>query len=272
MTDIQSDPAVAFERLEPGIALVRLNRPRAMNALDEAMVAALHDMLDRISRDDTIRVVVLTGTQHAFCAGLDLKALDMQPGGLHATAIGWTHVQENYAGIALALRALPQPVVAAVCGPAIGVGMAISLACDVRVAGRSADFRIGAVKIGLSAGESGISYHLPRLIGASRAFEIMLTGRRVDADEASAIGLVSRVVDDVAALPAAIEIAREIATNSPYSVKRTKQIMWANLDAQSLTAAVDLENHVQVVGLMTEDFREAIDAFADKRPPRFRGA
>lgn len=272
MTDGEAAAALLLERHEGGIALVRFNRPGAMNAMDPAMVADVHAMLAEIDSDETIRVVVLTGTERVFCAGLDLKSLDMQPGGAHASAVGWMKLQEAYAGMALRLHGLRQPVVAAMCGPAIGVGLALALACDVRVAGRSSDLRVGAVKIGLSAGESGISYHLPRLIGAARAFEIMLTGRRIDAQEALAIGLVAQVVEDDAALATALGVARDIASNSPYSIKHSKQLMWANLDAPSLAAAVELENHVQVIGLLTDDFREAIDAFAQKRAPRFRGA
>jgi enoyl-CoA hydratase len=268
----EATPSLLLECHEGGIALVRINRPGAMNAMDAAMVANFHEMLAQIDSDETIHVVVLTGTEHAFCAGLDLRSLDMTPGGSHHGAVAWMNLQEAYAGMSLRLHDLRQPVVAAICGPAIGVGCALALACDVRVAGQSADLRVGAVKIGLSAGESGISYHLPRLIGAARAFEIMLTGRRVDAQEALAIGLVSRVVEDDEALNAALEVAREIAANSPYSIKHSKQVMWANLDAPSLAAAVELENHVQVIGLLTEDFREAIDAFTQKRAPRFSGA
>src|SRR3546814_1780736 len=120
----------------------------------------------------------------------------------------------------------------------------------------STNFLVGAVKIGLSAGECGISYHLPRLIGAGRAFEIMLSGRAVAAEEAVAIGLVARVVDDAQLLDAALETARAIAANSPYSIKHTKQLMWANLQASSLEAALELENHVQTVAMLSDDFKE----------------
>lgn len=271
MSASDTESLLLLERPEDGIALIRFNRPRAMNAMNLDMVAAFHAILELVDADPAIRVVVLTGTERAFCAGLDLKSLDMAPGGAHSTALGWMKLQEAYASMALRLHRLRQPVVAAICGPAIGVGLALSLACDVRIAGRSADLRIGAVKIGLSAGETGISYHLPRLIGASRAFEIMLTGRAIDGAEALSIGLVSQLVDDADALDRAIGIAREIADNSPYSIKHTKQIMWANLEAPSLEAAIELENHVQVVGLMTQDFTEAVTAFAERRPARFTG-
>src|SRR3546814_30004 len=134
--------------------------------------------------------------------------------------------QELFGGTIRSLRRLPQPVIAAVQGAAVGAGFGIALAADIRIAAPSTNFLVGAVKIGLSAGECGISYHLPRLIGAGRAFEIMLSGRAVAAEEAVAIGLVARVVDDAQLLDAALETARAIAANSPYSIKHTKQLMW----------------------------------------------
>jgi enoyl-CoA hydratase len=164
-----------------------------------------------------------------------------------------------------------QPVVAAVPGAAVGAGFGLALAADVRFCAPSTRFLVGAVKIGLSAAECGISYHLPRIVGAGRAFEVMLTGRPITGEEALAIGLVSDMVEPEALLGRALECARMIAKNSPYSVKHTKQAMWANLQAPSLSAALELENHVQVVALMTDDFREAATAFAEKRPPRFTG-
>ena len=129
----------------------------------------------------------------------------------------------------------------------------------------------GAIKIGLTAGETGISYYLPRIVGAGRAFEIMLTGRAVEADEALAMGLVSRVVDPGDLRETVLQTARAIAANSPYSVKHTKQVMWTNLEAPGLEAALELENHAQVVAMLSGDFAEATAAFKAKRPPAFRG-
>jgi enoyl-CoA hydratase len=130
---------------------------------------------------------------------------------------------------------------------------------------------VGAIRIGLTAGECGISFHLPRLIGAARAFEVMLTGRPIKADEAERIGLVSRVVDDAELLAQALELAGQVLRNSPYSTRSTKQLMWTNLEAGSLDAALEVENRAQVLALMTEDFREATAAFMEKRAPVFTG-
>jgi enoyl-CoA hydratase len=179
--------------------------------------------------------------------------------------------QELFAGMVRRLRALDKVVIAAVNGAAVGAGFALTLGADIRVAARSASFHIGAVRIGLTAGECGISYHLPRLVGASRAFELMLTGRPLPADEAERIGLVSALVDDAELMPKALEIAGSVLRNSPYSTRHTKQLMWANLDAPSLDAALEIENRAQVLALMTADFKEASAAFAAKRAPVFTG-
>ncbi|NBC38048.1 enoyl-CoA hydratase [Novosphingobium sp. FSY-8] len=263
-------PLIRHDVLEGGIAHITLSRPAARNALTLAMVSDLRATLAAVEADPAVRVVVLSGEGKAFCAGLDLKAVimgDEAPQGAMANMA----LQELYAGLMLQVHRLRQPVIAAVQGAAVGAGMGLALAADVRVAGDTAQFLVGAVRLGLSAGECGISYHLPRLIGAGRAFDIMLTGRPVLADEAAAIGLASRVVADDALLDAALDTARMIAGNAPFSIKHTKQVMWANLEAPSLQAAIELENHVQVTGLLSADFAEACAAFAAKRPPVFRG-
>lgn len=262
---------ISVERVDGGIALLKLDRGEARNALTLAMVRELCAVLDELALDRACRVIVLAGEGRGFCAGLDLKIAvfgdEAARDAREAMAL-----QELFAGTILRLRRLPQPVIAAVQGAAVGAGFGIALAADVRIAAQSANFIIGAVKIGLSAGECGISYHLPRLIGAGRAFEIMLSGRSVAADEALATGLVSRVVDDAQLRDAALQTARAIAANSPYSIKHTKQLMWANLAAPGLEAALELENHVQTVAMLSADFKEGARAFAEKRAPKFGGA
>lgn len=258
------------ERLDGGISVVRIARPEARNALTLSMARQLRSLLDEIGNDPECRVVVLAADGEGFCAGLDLKDA-MSGSEAPQSAVEWMALQDLFAGTVAQLRALRQPIVAAVQGAAVGAGFGIALAADVRIAAASAKFLVGAVKVGLSAGECGISYHLPRLVGAGRAFEIMLTGRAVTAQEALNIGLTSAVVDQSELFASALATARAIASNSPYSIKHTKQVMWSNLDAPSLPAALELENHVQVVALMTDDFREAATAFVEKRPPKFRG-
>jgi len=138
-------------------------------------------------------------------------------------------------------------------------------------ASRSARFLNAAVRLGLTAGESGMSYFLPRLIGASRAFEILITGRTVEAEEAERIGLVIRLTDDEALMDEAEALARQILVNSPFATEHTKRLVWQNVDAPSFTAAIELENRAQILASMTEDYKEATAAFIDRRPPRFQG-
>ena len=265
-----SETLIRRETQEGGIAVVTLARAAARNALTLDMVRQLRAVLADVGADPAIRVVVLAGEGKAFCAGLDLKQVilgEEAPKGPVANIA----LQELFAGLMLQIHRMRQPVIAAVQGAAVGAGFGVALAADIRIAGASAQFVIGAVRIGLSAGECGISYHLPRLIGAGRAFEIMLTGRSVSAGEALGIGLATRVVEDSALLDEALATARMITANAPFSIKHTKQVMWANLEAPSLDAAIELENHVQVVALLSDDFAEACRAFIEKRPSVFRG-
>jgi len=169
------------------------------------------------------------------------------------------------------MRALPVPVIAAVNGPAAGGGLALALGSDIRVAGASARFNVAFVRIGLSGCDIGVSWLLPRLIGASRAWELMLTGRIIDAREADHIGLVSRVVSDDALLDSALETAELIAANSPWGVRMTKEVAWSQLEIGSLQAGIDMENRTQILSSFTEDHREAMTAFLEKRPGEFRG-
>lgn len=168
------------------------------------------------------------------------------------------------------LRNLNRIVVVAVHGSAVGAGFALTLAADARLCSHAASFHIGAIMIGLTSGECGVSHHVPRLVGTSRAFEMMLTGRLIAAKEAERIGLVCAVVDKADLLDRALAIARQVLQDSPYATRHTMHLVWANLDPPSLDAALQLENRAQVMALMTEDFREAVAAFVDKRAHAFR--
>lgn len=255
---------------DDGIAVLTLARPQAANALTLPMVAQLRAAIAQLDADLRVRVLVIAAQGKAFCAGLDLKEVmlgDDAPQG----PIENMDLQEKFAGLMKDIVAARFPVVAAVNGAAVGAGMGLALAADIRVAGPGAKFLIGAVKVALSAGECGISYHLPRLIGGGRAFELMLTGRPVDAAEARAIGLATTLSGDGDLLEVALGIAGMVAENSPYAIRHTKRIMRTNIDAPSLDAAIELENHVQCLALGTQDFREACLAFAQKRKPHFTG-
>lgn len=268
---MSDEQAVRVERQEPGLCVVRLNRPGRLNALSLPALQHFHEVLDSLLDDPALRVIVLAGEGAGFCAGLDLKSMLDGQGQAHWNVADAYKLQLSFAGLVQRLRASDAAVIAAVNGIAVGAGMALTLAADIRFGSTAASFHVGAVRIGITAGECGISYHLPRLIGASRAFELMLTGRPVSAEEALQIGLVADVVHPEVLMERALVCARQILANSPYSTTHTKRVMWTNLDAGSLAAAVDLENHAQVLGLMTEDFGEAVKAFTEKRPPRFTG-
>ena len=262
--------AVLVEPVGDGITQITLNRPERLNAMNHALVAGLHDALDALVEERSCRVIVLTGAGRGFCAGLDLSEGASPPAarGLGRAQAGMT-VQKSIAGLVPKMRAMPQPIVAAVNGAASGGGLALALASDVRIAATSARFNVAFVRVGLSGCDIGVSWLLPRLVGASRAFELLLTGRFVDAAEADRIGLVARVVDDGQVVASARETAELIVANSPFGVRMTKEVMWSQLEVGSLQAGIDLENRTQVLSSFTGDLTEAMQAFLEKRPARF---
>jgi enoyl-CoA hydratase len=257
---------LCLERPEPGIAVLCLNRPQRLNALTDETVAELSRTLDELAADTELRVLVLTGAGRGFCAGFDLTLAAAAP---LAAALGeagaWTARQEAFASIVTKLRALRAPVIAAVNGPANGAGLGIALACEIRVASTEAAFNAAFVKVGMSSCDIGVSWLLPRSIGMSRAFEIMLTGRMVGALEAERIGLVSAVVAADQLLPRALEIARSIAANSAFAVWMTKRGTWANVEAGSLQAALELENRTQILSRTTGELERAAAALVNRR-------
>jgi enoyl-CoA hydratase len=262
--------SVALSRPTPEIAVVTLNRPERLNALDYGMVEVLTSTIADLGRDRACRAIVLTGAGRGFCAGLDLVGAKARDEGNGRGSIERLEGQETFAAMVRTIRAVRHPVIAAVNGPAAGAGMALALACDVRVMAEAASLHVAAVKLGITAGECAITYHLPRHIGSGKAFEILLTGRPIDASEAERLGLVSHVVSEGGALDAAIDVARRIVANSPYSVWQTKRLMWSNLDAP-FDHALELENRSQVIGSFTSDHLEAVRAFNDRRDPHFSG-
>jgi len=266
------DGDVLLHRPEPEVAVVTLNRPDRLNALTAEMLAHLYDVLAAVGRDHTCRVVVVTGAGRGFCAGDDLR--DYRPPSWVPEDVGPLHAnmyQQKYvAEMVPRLRALPQPVIAAVNGPAAGAGYALALGADLRLASASAAFVDAFVKIGASGAEMGLSWLLQRIVGATRAAELVLTGRRVEAEEARRIGLVLDVVPDGAVLDAAIDLARLIVANSPMGTWMGKATLWSNLEIGSLEAAIDLEARTQILTLATEDAREQLQAWRDKRPARYR--
>jgi len=267
--DVAGAP-VQMTRPAEGVVQLTLNRPARLNAMTSELVAQLHAGLDEIAVDPQARVVVLTGAGRGFCAGLDLGGYGVAPDTGHLGPIqrGFA-VQRHIASLIPHLRALPQPVIAAVNGPAAGGGFALVLGSDIRLAARSARFNAAFVRIGLSACDIGTSWLLPKLVGVARAQELMLTGRLFDAAEAYRIGLVVDVVDDDALLDLALTKAAEVQANSPFGIALTKEGMWSALEIPGLQAAIDLENRQQIMASATADATEARTAFLERRAPRY---
>ena len=262
---------VLVEHPRPHVALVTLNRPERMNSMAFDVMVPLKEVLENISYDNSVRVVVLTGAGKGFSSGADHKSAGSVP---HVQGL----TRPTYAlrsmqildDVILALRRLHQPVIAAVNGAAIGGGLCLALAADIRVAAHGAYFRAAGINNGLTASELGLSYLLPRAIGSSRAFEIMLTGRDVDAEEAERIGLVSRQVPDDQLLESCYDMAERIAAFSRPGVELTKRTLWSGLDAASLEGHMQAEGLGQLfVRLLTGNFEEAVAARTEKRPPVF---
>lgn len=254
----------------PHVAVVTLNRPQRLNALSIDLALALDAALARVADENDTWVVVLTGAGRGFCAGLDLKDYGVLPGidGLSVGRIAQRSMRA-YSRIVLTMRRMPQPVVAAVNGPAYGGGMCLALAADLRIAARPAVFNATGIVNGLTSTEMAAGWLLPRLIGASRANDLLLTGREVDAAEAAAIGLVARVVDEGAALDEALAAARDMCRFSPYGLSMTKNVLWASLEVGSLETAIELEDRNQLMLGFTENLQEAIRAFDAGRPPAY---
>ena len=279
---VTATSALDVERLDDGaIVVLTINRPHRRNALDSQTLAELHRLLDTINGDPAARAVVLTGAGSAFCAGADIKAqpddlIDaaatpqtaLQAAATSTVAITFA-AQELMASAFEKIHRLRQPVIAAINGYALGGGFALTLACDIRIAVPQATFGAVFIRHGVSACDMGTSYHLPRLVGASRAAELMLTGRVFDATEAAAIGLVLGVVDDNELRATAVAKAREIACHSPLAVWMTKETMWQTVDAPSLRHALDIENRTQVMCTTNGDLANSFAAFREDGTPQW---
>lgn len=254
----------------PAVRRLTLNRPEQLNAMTAELCEALHSQLRAIAADRACRAVILTGAGRGFCAGLDLHGYGAAPGneGSDEPRDRLAN-QQHMSTLILALRALPQPVIAAVNGPAAGFGLALALGCDIRYAASEAVFRVAFVNIGVSNCDMGTSWLLPRLIGASRSHELMLTGRRVDAEEALRIGLVADVLDANALGERALAAAQQIASLAPWGVRLTKRGMWSALEIPSEQAAIEYEDRQQIMATFGNAVPEAIGAFLNKRPADF---
>jgi enoyl-CoA hydratase len=263
---------VTVERPRPHVTLVTLNRPDRMNAMAFDVMVPFKEALEEVSFDNDTRVVVVTGAGAGFCAGADLE----DP--------GWLDIFNGLTVPGIARRAMKilddviktihdmhQPVIGAINGPAIGGGFCLSMAMDIRIASEQAYFRPAGINNGLTSAELGLSYLLPRAIGTSRAFEIMLTGRDVTAEEAQRIGMVSKVVSPDALLQECYAVAERICGFSQLGVELSKQMLWAGVDAGSLHTHMNHEGHAQLfLRMTTKNFEEAIKARKEGRAPDFK--
>ena len=257
-------------RREGALAWLTLNRPERLNAMSRKLVAELHDYLGALANDRETRVVVMRGAGRAFCAGLDLK--EERSGGdesVTANVSSGLRLQRTISELVIRMRRLPQPFIACVHGAASGGGFALALGADVRIAGDSARMNAAFIRIGLSACDVGVSYFLPRMIGSSVAAELLLTGNFIEAARAEKLGLVSNVVPDADLESAARTLAGEMLRNTPLGLRLTKECLNMSVDAGSLEAAVAMEDRNQILCAQSDDFREGVKAFVEKRPPRY---
>jgi enoyl-CoA hydratase len=266
------EPTVLLTSPIPGVTQMTLNRPDRLNAMNSQLVTELHTALDTVDQDPDCRVVVLTGAGRGFCAGLDLTGYGEPPHlstkGMERTQLNMA-TQQHIASLIPHMRRIRQPIIAAVNGAATGGGLALVLGSDIRIAADEARFGVAFIRIGLSACDVGTSWLLPRIVGAGRAHELMLTGRIFDAEEAERIGLVLEKVPGDTLLERSFEEAKLVMQNAPYGVWMTKEGMWASLEVAGLEAAIAMENRTQVMTIGTGDVIEATAAFLEKRPARW---
>jgi enoyl-CoA hydratase/carnithine racemase len=255
--------------LSEGVGLITLDRPRTLNSLTFEVYAELRDFLPKLTEADEVRSVVITGEGKGFCSGGDREAIiaelfsmDMK-GILEFTRMTGSLIRN--------FRRVRRPVIAAINGVAVGAGAVIALACDMRVAVKSARFGFVFPQVGLSGADMGAAYLLPRVVGLGHASEILFTGDLITAVEAYRIGLVNKLVDDGQALETAMELARKLARGPAFAHAMTKQML-EDEHLMSLDEAIEAEAQAQAICMMHPDFKTAYEANVAKRPPKFQGA
>ena len=254
------------ERPSDGVALLVLDNPDQRNAMSDAMTEAWSTAVADLAGDPTVRAVVVTGEGSAFCSGGDTSWIASEP---DATVDDLRRRMLPFYRAWLAIRSLEVPTIAAVNGAAIGAGLCLALACDIRYAATSARLGVPFVKLGMHPGMAA-TWSLPEVVGPAAARDLLLTGRLVGADEALRLGLVSRVIDDATFLDEVLAVAAEVAATAPIATRLTKLAL-ADGGHATYDAALQWEALAQPVTLATEDLQEGIRAAREKRPPAFRG-
>jgi enoyl-CoA hydratase/carnithine racemase len=278
---------IKFELREDGIGILTLNRPDKLNAMNFQMIEDLHHVFDNLMINLDCRVLILKAEGKAFCAGLDLrestvlqtkkKPEELKHKFFYVRAPDKDLIKAKMYGqwrtshLIPKMRKISQPIIAVIQGAATGAGFTFALASDIRICGENARFANSFINIGFSGADLSSSYHLPRLIGMSRAAEILYTGRFVTAEEAEKIGLVFKLVkgDEIKLLELGIEIAQELLTKSPLGLRMTKEAVNLSLDSPSLETIMQLENRSQMLCSTSSDLMEGVNAFFDKRKPKY---
>ena len=276
---------IEFELDEKGIGIVTLNRPERLNALSFQMIKDLHFLLDHLMTNLDCRVVILKAKGKAFCAGLDLKESTIlqskkKPPELKEKFFflkapekdiikAKIYAQMYTSQIIVKMRKISQPIICLINGAASGAGFALTLASDIRIASENARLNNAFIKVGFSGADLGVSYFLPRLIGMSRAAEILYTGRFIDASESEKIGIVSKVCNESELLDNAFKVAENFLTKSPLGLRMTKQAINVTMDSPSLDTMTQIENITQMLCSTSSDITEGIQSFFDKRKPKY---
>jgi 2-(1,2-epoxy-1,2-dihydrophenyl)acetyl-CoA isomerase len=255
-----------LETVEDGVAILTLNRPESLNALSDEIRVGLLEAIARLAEDDSVGCIVLTGAGRGFCAGGDVKTMgDRNARGFEHRAAGIAQSGK----IPMLMHSVPKVIIGMINGVAVGAGLSMALACDLRIAARSARFGTGFIKIGLS-GDWGGTWSLTRLVGTAKARELYFTGDMIDADKALSIGLVNQVAADADLRETTMALARRIAATPRIALGYTKRNLFA-AETGDFHTVMDLEAFHQARCSQTKDHREAIAAFKEKRRPEFKG-
>ena len=273
---------IEFELRENGIGILTLNRPERLNAISFQMEEEIHSLLDSLMTNLDCRVIILRGNGRSFCAGTDLQeALNLNikkvPDGYEKYYVLNTpeplkkklYHQWRISQLYVKMRKISQPIIAMIHGAAVGGGFGFAMASDIRIATEDVKFINGSINLGLTGADVGGSYFLPRLIGMSRASEILYSGREVRSKEAEEIGLVLKVVNRDDLMDSAIEIANNLLTKSPLGLRMTKQAINLTMDSPSLETILQLENSSIVLSFCSKDMNEGSAAFMQKRKPKY---